>query len=45
MKSLGLILFQLPLCFYFKNMDLSGIQSAHLDLYLITLFVTITSLS
>ena len=44
MKGLGLILSQLlfSLCFSFKNLDLSNIQLAHLDLPLITLFVIVT---
>ena len=42
MKKMGLILFQ-PL--YFKNLDLSDIQLAHLELPLITLFIIITFLN
>ena len=44
MKCLGLILFQLIFLirFCFKNLDLSAIQLAHLDLCLITLFVIVT---
>ena len=30
------------LCFYFKNLDLSTIQLAHLDFSKITLFVIVT---
>ena len=44
MKRLGLILFPQFILLYlcFKNLDLSDIQLAHLDLPLITLFIIIT---